>query len=294
MAKTGDGDTTQDEGKRKKQLKTFPGLAAADFQHEDDLAATRALQALPGMETLVAKVLEIGLERLYYLQNVADNVRVTKAMFPRLHRALGWGCKILDVEEPELYVNLDPVPNAYTFGHTKPFIVLTSGLIDMLDDEERFFVVAHELGHIKAGHVLYTVLARNIASIVEMIGRATLGVGALLGQGLVLALHNWYRDAELTADRAGLLCVQDLNPCVRVFMKLAGGATRLFQEMDQAEFMKQIRAYEDADSSSINKVYKAILTAWRTHPFPILRARELDLWHSTGYRKLAGPRGLLT
>jgi Zn-dependent protease with chaperone function len=293
MAKGGPDDAPP-EGKRRKQLKTFPGLAAADFQHEDDLAATRALQALPGMETLVAKVLEIGLERLYYLQNVADNVRVTKAMFPRLHRALGWGCKILDVEEPELYVNLDPVPNAYTFGHTKPFIVLTSGLIDMLDDEERFFVVAHELGHIKAGHVLYTVLARNIASIVEMIGRATLGLGALLGQGLVLALHNWYRDAELTADRAGLLCVQDLNPCVRVFMKLAGGATRLFQEMDQAEFMKQIRAYEDADSSSINKVYKAILTAWRTHPFPILRARELDLWHSTGYRKLAGPRGLLT
>lgn len=293
MAKTGDGDAA-DEGKRRKQLKTFPGLAAADFQHEDDLAATRALQALPGMETLVAKVLEIGLERLYYLQNVADNVRVTKAMFPRLHRAMGWGCKILDVEEPELYVNLDPVPNAYTFGHTKPFIVLTSGLIDMLDDEERFFVVAHELGHIKAGHVLYTVLARNIASIVEMLGRATLGLGALLGQGLVLALHNWYRDAELTADRAGLLCVQDLNPCVRVFMKLAGGATRLYQEMDQGEFMRQIRAYEDADTSSINKVYKAILTAWRTHPFPILRARELDLWHSTGYRKLAGPRGLLT
>jgi Zn-dependent protease with chaperone function len=280
-------------GKRRKQLKTFPGLTAADFQHEDDLAATRALQALPGMETLVAKVLEMGFERLYYLQNVADNVRVTKGMFPRLHRALGWGCKILDVPEPELYVNLDPVPNAYTFGHTKPFIVLSSGLVDMLDDEERFFVVAHELGHIKAGHVLYTVLARNIAAIVEMIGRATLGLGALLGQGLVLALHNWYRDAELTADRAGLLCVQDIDPCVRVFMKLAGGAQRLYEEMDQAEFVRQIRSYEEADTSSINKVYKAILTAWRTHPFPILRARELDLWHSTGYRALAGPRGLL-
>jgi Zn-dependent protease with chaperone function len=290
MAQAGGDDKG---GKRRKQLKTFPGLKAADFQHEDDLAATRALQALPGMETLVAKVLEIGFERLYYLQNVADNVRVTKAMFPRLHRALGWGCKILDLEEPELYVNLDPVPNAYTFGHTRPFIVLSSGLIDMLDDEERFFVVAHELGHIKAGHVLYTVLARNIAAIVEMIGRATLGIGSLLGQGLVLALHNWYRDAELTADRAGLLCVQDLDPCIRVFMKLAGGATRLYEEMDQAEFMRQIRAYEEADASAINKVYKAVLTAWRTHPFPILRARELDLWHVTGYRDLAGPRGLL-
>jgi len=281
------------DGKRRKQLKTFPGLEASAFQHEDDLAATRALRGIPGVETLVAKVLEYGLERIYYLQNVADNVRVTKAMFPRLHRALGWGCKILDLEEPEMYVNLDPVPNAYTFGHTRPFIVLSSGLVDMLDDEERFFVVAHELGHIKAGHVLYTVLARNIADIVEMIGRATLGLGALLGQGLVLALHNWYRSAELTADRAGLLCVQDLQPSIRVFMKLAGGASRLFAEMDQTEFMRQIRDYEDADESSLNKAYKALITAWRTHPFPIMRARELDLWHSTGYRELAGPRGLL-
>jgi Zn-dependent protease with chaperone function len=280
-----------DEGKRTKRLRTFPGLMAEEFQHEDDRAATGALQAIPGVDTLVAKVLELGLERFYYLQNVADNVRVTKAMFPRLHKALGWGCKILDVEEPEMYVNLDPVPNAYTFGHTRPFIVLSSGLVDILDDEERFFVVAHELGHIKAGHVLYTVLARNIASIVEMIGRATLGLGSLLGQGLVLALHNWYRSAELTADRAGLLCVQELDPCIRVFMKLAGGAPRLFEEMDQAEFMRQIRDYEEADESTLNKAYKAILTAWRTHPFPIMRARELDLWHTAGYRDIADREG---
>jgi Zn-dependent protease with chaperone function len=282
-----DGNDGKD-GVRHKKLRTFPGLKAEAFQHEDDRAATGALQAIPGVDTLVAKVLELGLERFYYLQNVADNVRVTKSMFPRLHKALGWGCKILDLEEPELYVNLDPVPNAYTFGHTRPFIVLSSGLVDILDDEERFFVVAHELGHIKSGHVLYTVLARNIASIVEMIGRATLGLGSLLGQGLVLALHNWYRSAELTADRAGLLCVQDLDPCIRVFMKLAGGAPRLFEEMDKSEFMRQIRDYEEADESTLNKAYKAILTAWRTHPFPIMRARELDLWHTAGYKDIAG------
>jgi Zn-dependent protease with chaperone function len=284
MAEDGQGGK---DATRRKKLRTFPGLRAEEFQHEDDRAATGALQAIPGVDALVAKVLEVGLERFYYLQNVADNVRVTKAMFPRLHKALGWGCKILDIEEPEMYVNLDPVPNAYTFGHTRPFIVLSSGLVDILDDEERFFVVAHELGHIKAGHVLYTVLARNIASIVEMIGRATLGLGSLLGQGLVLALHNWYRSAELTADRAGLLCVQELDPCIRVFMKLAGGAPRLFEEMDQSEFMRQIRDYEEADESTLNKAYKAILTAWRTHPFPIMRARELDLWHTAGYRDVA-------
>src|SRR5262245_64795945 len=112
--------------------------------------------------------MEYGFERLYYLDNIAGNVRVTKHMFGRLYRSLTWGCKILDVDEPELYVTLDPNPNAFTYGHTRPFIVVTSGLLDMLDDEERFVVIAHELGHIKASHVLYTVLAKNIAAIMTL------------------------------------------------------------------------------------------------------------------------------
>ncbi|HXU82051.1 MAG TPA: M48 family metallopeptidase [Polyangia bacterium] len=279
---------------RRKQLRTFPGLQAEDFQHPDDLTATAALQAIPGLDTLVAKILEYGFERVYYLENVANNVRVTPRMFERLHKALGWGCKILGVDEPELYVTLNPVPNAYTYGHTRPFIVLTSGLVDMLDDEERFFVIAHELGHIKCGHVLYGMMARNIAAVVNLIGQVTLGLGALLGQGLVLALYDWFRKAELSADRAALLCVQDINPAVRSFMKMAGGASRLYAEMDQGEFVRQIRQYEEADSSHLNRAYKVLLTAYRTHPFPIMRAKELDSWFSSGYRDLAGPRGLLT
>jgi Zn-dependent protease with chaperone function len=137
-------------------------------------------------------------------------------------------------------------------------------------------------------------LARNIAAVVSLIGQATLGLGSLLGQGLVLALYDWYRKSELSADRAGLLCVQDINPAIRTFMKFAGGASRLYAEMDQNEFVRQIREYQDADRSHLNRAYKAIITAFRTHPFPILRAHELDGWHSTGYRDLAGPRGLLT
>jgi Zn-dependent protease with chaperone function len=277
----------------KKKLKTFAGLTAAEFQHPHDAAATEALSAVPGLDTVVSKVMELGIERVYYLENTADNVRVTERMLPRLHRYLGWGCRILDLPEPELYVTLNPVPNAYTYGHKSPFIVLTSGLIDLLGDEELSFVIGHELGHIKAGHVLYTVLANNIASIVAAIGQATFGIGSLLGQGLVVALHDWYRKAELTADRAGLLCVQRLEPCLKVFMKLAGGAGRLWPEMDEREFVRQIRAYEEADASMLNRAYKTLLTVRRTHPFPLLRARELDAWYGEGYESLVGPRGLL-
>jgi Zn-dependent protease with chaperone function len=278
---------------RKRQLRTFPNLVARDFQHPHDMAATEALQAVPGLDKVIAKIMEYSLERVFYLENIASSVRVTPRMFGRLYRSLGWGCQILDLEEPELYVTLDPVPNAYTYGHTRPFVVLTSGLVDMLDDEECFFVIAHELGHIKATHVLYTIMAQNISTLMAIIGQATLGLGSLLGQGLVAALHDWYRKAELTSDRAGLLCVQELEPCMRAFMKLAGGASRLYAEMDPAEFLQQIRAYEDADELLLNKAYKGLLTMSRTHPLPILRAQELDAWHRDGYRRLMGPTGLL-
>jgi len=170
--------------------------------------------------------------------------------------------------------------------------VLTSGLIDLLGDEELLFTIGHELGHIKAGHVLYTMLARNIAAIMSAIGQATLGIGALLGQGLVVALHDWYRKAELTCDRAGLLCVQELDPCVTVFMKLAGGGGRLWAEMDRHEFLHQIDAYEEQDRSALGRAYKTWLTVWRTHPFPILRAKELRDWFESGYEDLVVPRAL--
>lgn len=111
------------------------------------------------------------------------------------------------------------------------------------------------LAHIKAGHVLYTLIARNIGGIIETIGQATLGIGALLGQGIAYALLEWYRKAEL-------------------------------------EFLRQIRIYEDEDRSELNRAYKFLLTLERTHPFAILRAKELDEWHQDGYRELMNRRGV--
>ncbi|MBK6917422.1 MAG: M48 family metallopeptidase [Deltaproteobacteria bacterium] len=275
--------------KARRKLKTFPELDVATVMHPWDVQATRTLQKVPGLETLTKKVMEYGFERVFYLENVADNVRVGEHMFPRLHRLLLWACKILGVAEPELYVNTDPVPNAYTYGHTRPFVVLTSGLVDMLDDEELLFVIGHELGHVRFGHVLYTVLARNIVTILEIIGKATLGLGQLLGFGLALPLFDWYRKAELSADRAGMLCVQDADVPMRVLMKLAGGSTTMYEQMNQQEFLRQIRAYEDADESTLNKMYKVLLTAFRTHPFPIMRAKHIDEWVRSGeFTRLTG------
>ena len=107
------------DAKRRRQLKTFPGLDAARFQHPQDLQATEALASIPGLDLVVSKVMEYGFERLSYLENIADNVRGTPRMLPRLHRYLGWGCRILDIEEPELYVTTNPIPSASSASSTR-------------------------------------------------------------------------------------------------------------------------------------------------------------------------------
>lgn len=271
-------------GTKKRKLRPMPRLSVEEFRHPNDARATEALSRIPGLDRLLAKILEYGLERFYYVENVASNLRVTPKMFGRLHRSLVWATKILGVPEPEMYVTVDPVPNAFTYGHTKPFITVTSGLVDMMSDEELFFVIGHEVGHIKAGHVLYGTMARNIAAVVAFLGQATLGVGALLAQGLVIALYEWYRCAELTADRAALLCVQDLEPARDTFMKLAGGTTRMAADMDREEFLRQVREYEEVDRSTLDKAYKVLLTLTRTHPFAMQRAKELEVWFDTAYQ----------
>ncbi|HEY1556653.1 MAG TPA: M48 family metallopeptidase [Kofleriaceae bacterium] len=279
-------DSENGDGKKKRKLRALAGLSVEQFRHESDRRATDALKRIPGIDKLFAKVLEVGLERVYYVENISSNLRVTPKMFPRLHRSLTWATKILDVPEPEMYVTVDPVPNAFTYGHTKPFITVTSGLIDMMSDEELFFVVGHEVGHIKAGHVLYGTMARNIAAVIALLGQATLGIGALLGQGLVIALLEWFRCAELTSDRAALLCVQDLEPGRDVFMKLAGGTTRMAADMDREEFLRQVRAYEEVDRTTLDRAYKILLTIGRTHPFAMQRAKELENWFAAGYPEL--------
>src|SRR5207248_898805 len=65
-------------------LRVWPTLSADTFRHAADKAAFEALRRIPLLDKAVAKFMEHGLERMLYLQNLADNVRVTASMFSRL------------------------------------------------------------------------------------------------------------------------------------------------------------------------------------------------------------------
>jgi Zn-dependent protease with chaperone function len=102
--------------------------------------------------------------------------------------------------------------NAFTAGVERPIVVVTSGAVDLLTHEELAFLIGHELGHIKSGHVLYHQMADILPLLGSIVASATLGMGGLVSTGIQLALLNWYRMSEFPADRAGLLVCKTPRP----------------------------------------------------------------------------------
>lgn len=263
-------------------------LPAAVFQHPLDKQATAGLATLKGFNWLVAKFLEYGVERALYAQYTGSSVRVSPKQFSRLYAMLRESCAVLDVPEPALYVMQAGDINAFTSGHNNPFIVVNTGLLELLDDDEILGILAHELGHIKCGHVLYMQMARFIGPLLQAVGSVTLGVGKLVGMGVESALLIWSRRAELSADRAALLVLQDARPCVTMLMRLAGGSRRWMDQLDPEQFLNQARAYrEGMDQNMTDRIYRFLGTIGTTHPVCVERAREVDEYaNSQEYRDI--------
>lgn len=265
----------------------FPQLDPAALQHPFDRRALATLQKIPGLDIAVRKFIELFPERVAYIMNVAQSVRVTSTQCPKLYASLREACAILDMPEPELYIAQTPMVNAMTSGHTHPYIILNSGLIDLLSEDEIMAVIAHELGHIKCGHVLYKTMAKAISLLLQLIGDLTLGIGRLIGLSLEGALREWDRMAEFSADRAALLAVQNPQVLLSLMMKTAGGTLFQRNEMNVAEFLQQGELYQAVDVNALDRLYKAMLVAPTTHPMLIVRASEIVKWADSGeYRDI--------
>jgi hypothetical protein len=115
-----------------------------------------------------------------------------------------------------------------------------------------------------------------------MVGQATLGIGKLISSPLHLALLQWSRMSEFTADRAGLLACQDVATATRVMMKLAGMPIRHYNEMRLDAFVAQAKHFESLDYEKLNKAIKILSIMGSTHPWTVMRAAELIRWTDSG------------
>ncbi len=265
----------------------FSGLHPDSFRHPRDTQATQALAALPGLDWLIRYGLAPAAGRLFYLENISSSIQVSERQLPHLHALLVEAAEVLDIERPQLYIKQHPVPNAYTFAvpDERAFIVVHTSLLELLTDAEIQAVIAHELGHLKCDHGVYLTLANLFVLAAGRIPE----YGPFIAQPLRAAMLDWLRNAEYSCDRAALLVAQDVGVIVSLMMKLCGGSPSLSHKLDAAAFLEQARAYEEVDSDELSLGLKIAANAERSHPVPVLRARELDRWtRSENYRRLVG------
>ena len=258
---------------------TLTGISSRAWEHPADRGALVALRKLKGFDTILKTLSGFINERRVRLDYLGSGIRVDERQFAGMHRLLAEVGAVLDVEElPDVYVVNSPITNAMTIGMDKPIVVVNSSMLDLLDEEEMRFVIAHELGHAQSGHAVYRTMLLWLG---ELTGFWRAIPGGYLGVRMILAaLTEWQRKSELSADRAGLLATQDPAVAYRVHMKLASGSGDL-SELDQTAFFAQGQEYLDAPDLR-DSVLKLLLVHGRTHPYAVVRAAELRRWVDSG------------
>lgn len=247
-----------------------------EFVHPQDESALAAMKAIPGFTTAVKAFMKYFNETLVHGLFMASKIRLSPTQLPHIYKRLPPICKMLGITEPEFYLEMNPMPNAYTMGDTKVFLVVTSGLLEYLDDDEIDSVIAHECGHIACHHVLYHTMANYL-----ILAGESLGLIKFFSKPIELALLYWQRKSELSADRAAATLF-GVESVIETQVRLAGGSKQITQNINIDEWIKQSEDYEEIrDGSKWEKLLQLMVTMNNTHPFAAVRVREIVNWSRT-------------
>lgn len=269
-------DAVSDTGPNDKRI--LAGISARAFEHPLDRTALAGLQKVPGLDWVIRKFISTIGERRLRLLFLASAVRVDAEQLPQIRDIYAEACRVLDIDHPpELFVAQKFFVNAAAIGVDKPFIMVTSAMLEMMDEEELQCVLGHELGHVMCGHALYTTMLMLMVNLWYLFLGIPGGIYALIA--IRMALLEWSRKAELSSDRAGLLVSQKPEVSYRVDMKLAGGGRA--DQMSLESFFAQAAEY-DAAGDLLDGVLKLALIMEQSHPFPVLRVAELRRWVDSG------------
>lgn len=197
-----------------------------------------------------------------------SSLRLTKTLAPMLHE-IGEHCKnTLKLKaDIEFFVYQNDMFNAscYPPDENKLYIILSSGILERFSKEELTFVVGHEIGHVLFEHFDYPV--RQILDEGE----------TCLAPIHAMKLYAWNRNAEISADRAGLLCCQNFEAVGRTFFKLSSGVTTDSLDFQLNAYIEQFVDLEEV----LNDANHDPSDWYSSHPFSPLRIKALELFNKS-------------
>src|SRR6266487_2416853 len=247
-------DMTTDTGSVPDRARVrLPGISSRAYEHPADRSALTAMRKLTGFDVLLRRLAGLFSDRSLRLMFLASGVRVNEGQFRELHDMLRDGAYVLDLPDvPELFVTQNPMVNAMTLGSDRPFMVITTGMLDLYDAEELRFTIGHELGHVLSGHAVYRTMLFHLINLARRVAWMPLGYLGL--RAIIWALEEWYRKSELSADA----------------------------------FHEQAREY-DAVPDVREGLIKLLQLQGTLHPFAVVRFAEIDRWARDGaYERILG------
>ncbi|HZU77141.1 MAG TPA: M48 family metallopeptidase [Dehalococcoidia bacterium] len=259
--------------------RTFPAIAGAALRDPRDATRMARVRLMKGIDFVYSRFLNMGVEQAMAHEVLSQAVQVGPAQMPDLWVLLHRACRVLDVRAPDLFVGHSEAA-AQTVGHERPFILVDTGTLDLLDDDELVFVLGREVGHILLGHVTYKMLARSIGVIGEAVGNFTLNVGAMVTTGLEAPLRDWDQFSEFSADRAGLLAVQRREVAINALLQLAGGGHRFGGSLDATAFIEQGRRALTGERPAGARLSAIVRSLQAGAPILAARAAALSDWHA--------------
>ncbi|HEY1958450.1 MAG TPA: M48 family metallopeptidase [Polyangiaceae bacterium] len=262
---------------------TTGGLAESsghEYAYISDKQTRAAFERAKPVELAVAATVRMW-KQVLRNQLLGSAVKVSERQFPRIQRIAQHCADTLQIATPQIYIVNEPHLNAATYGTPdEAFIMVHSALVDHYSDEELLTVIGHECGHIHNSHVVYLtalhVLTRVAGAIVQW-----------AAQPAIVALLAWSRRAEITCDRAGMLCSKNGDVSSRALTKLALGSRKLYEEFNLEAFLDQYSEGRDG----IGKY----MEAFASHPYLPKRVLAMRVFgESSLYRKAAnlGETGL--
>ena len=245
------------------------------YLHESDKAALQALKSIPGFTQLLKAYMGVWNERHWHIINMSSNLKLSEKQMSKYYNMLPPICEKLGIDVPELYLELDVKPNSYTYGDTKPFIVITSGLLETLPDELISTVLAHECGHIACHHVLYRTMGNMILKGLYK----TNVLASLVTVPIQVAFAYWMRCSELSADRVAAICDGSPDKMIEVCMRFAGYDKDILADANPDAFMEQALAYKAMIAESKwDKTLEFLYLTQVDHPLNAVRAYECKQW----------------
>ena len=248
-----------------------------EYAYIMDRQTRAAFERAKPVELAVASTVRM-FKTVWKSQLLGNSVKVGDRQFPRIHALAKQCADTLHIATPQVYIVNSPVLNAATYGtNEESFIMIHSALVDHYSDEELLTVIGHECGHIHNSHVVYLTALHYLTRMAGVFVQ-------WIVQPAIIALRAWSRRAEITCDRAGMLCGKNDVVSVRALTKLVLGSKKLYEEFNIEAFLDQ---YEEG-KDGIGKY----MEVFATHPWLPKRVLAMRVFaESELYKKAAGVAG---